>query len=98
MGCNPTNPVRGATDYAAIRERFRLRPVCMDVAVAVHKNLRTHWRDLKRGHPGRRFQERYERAQAVFQCSRNRLWAGIGSQRRGASLEATIEPCPMWLE
>lgn len=30
------------------------------MAATLHLHLRDHWRQLKRGHPGRRFEERYE--------------------------------------
>lgn len=32
------------------------------MAFAVQQHFRDHWRELKHGRPGRRFQERYERA------------------------------------
>jgi hypothetical protein len=32
------------------------------MAAIAHFHFREHWRDIKRGRPGRRFQERYERA------------------------------------
>lgn len=32
------------------------------MGAALHFDFREHWRDLKRGRPGRRFQDRYERA------------------------------------
>jgi uncharacterized protein (TIGR02611 family) len=32
------------------------------MAATLHFSFREHWRDLKRGRPGRRFQDRYERA------------------------------------
>ena len=38
------------------------------MAAITRFNLREHWRELRRGRPGHRFQERYERARAEQRC------------------------------
>jgi hypothetical protein len=39
------------------------------MAAITHSDLRAHWRDLKRGRPGHRFQDRYERARKTTRQS-----------------------------
>jgi hypothetical protein len=34
------------------------------MAIALHFSFREHWQELKRGRPGRRFQDRYDRARS----------------------------------
>src|SRR5687767_5283777 len=43
-------------------ERFASRRVCNAVAATLNFRFRESWRELKRGRPGHRFQDRYKRA------------------------------------
>ena len=45
------------------------------MAATLNLSFREHWRDLKRGRPGRRFQDRYERAR--FQEAKGGAWQRI---------------------
>lgn len=75
MGCNP-NPFvpRAAGAFPAkFPPRTLRQPAGLNrVAATLNFHLRESWRELKRGRPGHRFQERYRRAR----CKREQCGPG----------------------
>lgn len=83
MGWNPKSIVdRLPPKCARRRERTAGRLVWKCMAATLHLHFREYWRDLKRGRPGRRFQDRY-------QCAR-RQGARRGAGRRIVLIVAAL--------
>jgi hypothetical protein len=96
MGLNPQCPLQlfGPAARGERKRRGRVWSV-MATALPLRDEFREHWRDLKRGRPGSRFEDRYERARRRERAAGKRiilLAAGIGCFAIGVVLSVIPGP------